>query len=104
MKKFIKPFILIIIFCYLGLYFVYSNGYYESKIRKEQELMEQMVLKYEEDLKNGVDVSKNNYSIIKPDYSNNYSKTTLKISKKIEHLIDGSIKFLFKKLNRLVSE
>ena len=104
MKKYIKPLILIVIFCFLGLYFFYNGGYAESKIRKEKELMEQMILKYEEDLKNGVDVSKEDYTIEKPDYSNVYTNTSLKVSEKIKDLIDGGIKFFFKKLSDMVSE
>ena len=66
--------------------------------------MEQMILKYEEDLKNGIDVTKENYDIKKPDYSNKYTNTTLKVSEKIKNLIDGSIKFIFKKMNGMVNE
>ena len=104
MKKFLKPLVLIIIFSFLGLYFFYTSGYAENKIRTEKELMEQMILKYEEDLANGVDVSKEDYSIKKADYSNIYIDTSLKVSEKVCNLIDNSIKFLFRKVNDMVSE
>jgi len=67
-------------------------------------LMEQMVLKYEKDLEAGIDVSKEDYIIEKPDYSNIYTKTSLRLSEKICDLIDGSIKYVFKKINNMVSE
>ena len=104
MKKFLKPLVLIIIFSFLVLYFFYTSGYSENKIRKEKELMEQMILKYEEDLKNGVDVSKENYVIQKPDYSNNFTNTTLRLSEKVCDIIDQSIKYLFKKMSNMVNE
>lgn len=104
MKKFLKPLVLIIIFSFLALYFFYTSGYSENKIRKEKELMEQMILKYEEDLKNGVDVSKENYVIQKPDYSNNFTNTTLRLSEKVCDIIDQSIKYLFKKMSNMVNE
>lgn len=104
MKKVIKPLILIVFFSFLGLYFFYNSGYMENKIRKEKEMMEQMILKYEEDLENGIDVSKEDYIIEKPDYSNRYTKTSLKISEKVCDIIDGSIKYVFKKVNKMVSE
>ena len=104
MKKLIKPLILVFIFSFLGLYFFYTNGYAENKIRQEKELMEQMILKYEEDLENGIDVSKEDYVIKKPDYSNVYTKTSLKLSEKVCDIIDGSIKFIFKKINNMVTE
>ena len=104
MKKVIKPLILIIIFLFLGLYFFYNESYAENKIRKEKELMEEMILKYEEDLKNGIDVSKEDYTIKKKDYSNTYTDASLKLSEKICDFVDGSIKFIFKKINDMVSE
>lgn len=104
MKKILKPMLLIVIFCFLGLYFFYNGGYAESKIRKEKELMEEMILKYEEDLANGVDVTKEDYTIENPDYSNVYTNTSLKLSEKISDFIDNSIKFIFRKVNEMVSE
>lgn len=102
MKKYLKSLFLVIIFCFLGLYFFYANGYHESKIRKEKEQMEEMILKYEDDLKNGLDVTKENYVIESPDYSNNFTETSLKLSEKIRQVIDGSIKYIFKKINNMV--
>lgn len=104
LKKVIKPLIFIIIFSFLGLYFFYSNGYAENRIREEQELMEQMILKYEEDLQKGIDISKENYEIKKPNYSNRYTRTSLKLSDKIKKMIDGGVKFIFKKMNGMVNE
>jgi len=63
-----------------------------------------MILEYEEDLKNGVDVSKKDYTIEKADYSNVYTNTSLKISEKIRNVIDSGIKFVFRKLNNMVSD
>lgn len=104
MKKYLKPGFLILIILYLGLYFFYTNGYSEQQVRKEKELMEEMILKYEEDLANGIDVSKEDYVIKKPDYSNQFTSSSLKISKKICNLIDNSVKYVFKKVNDMVSE
>lgn len=104
MKKYLKPIILVIIFSFLGLYFFYTGTYSEAKIRKEKELMEQMILKYEEDLANGIDVSKEDYTITKPDYSNSFTKTSLKLSEKICNMVDNGIKFIFKKINNMVEE
>ena len=102
MKKFLKPFILIVIFSFLGLYFFYSSGYAESKIRKEKELMEQMILQYEEDLANGIDVSEEDYTIKNPDYSNTFTNTSLRLSEKICNMVDNGIKFVFKMINDMV--
>ena len=103
-KRFIKGFILVIIFVYLILFFSYQNGYYELLNKKKTELTEEMILKYEEDLKNGLDVTKEDYSIKDVDYSNTCTKASLKISMRIENIIDGGIKTIFKKINKMVNE
>lgn len=86
------------------LFVSYENGYYE-RINGEKALMtEEMIMKYEEDLANGVDVTKEDYSIKKNDYANLYTRTSLKVSNKVEDTIDSVIKFFFRKLNDMVGE
>ena len=104
MNKTIKYGFFGILGIFLLLYVSYENGYYE-RINGEKALMtEEMIMKYEEDLANGVDVTKEDYSIKKNDYANLYTKTSLKVSGKFEDTIDSVIKFFFKKLNDLVGE
>lgn len=67
-------------------------------------MTEEMIMKYEEDLANGVDVTKESYVIENNDYTNVYTRTSLDISKKFEKVIDSTIKFLFRKLNDMVEE
>lgn len=104
MKKTIKFTFIGLLGIFLLLFISYENGYYE-RINSEKALMtEEMILKYEEDLANGVDVSKEDYSIKKNDYTNLYTRTSLKVSSKVEDTIDSVIKFFFKKINDMVSE
>jgi len=104
MNKVFKFCFLALLGIFLLLFVSYENGYYE-RINGEKALMtEEMIMKYEEDLANGVDVTKEDYSIKKNDYANLYTKTSLKVSGKFEDTIDSVIKFFFKKLNDLVGE
>ena len=104
MKKGIKYGFIGLVLLYLILYVSYENGYYE-RLNQEKTLMtEEMILKYEEDLANGVDVTKENYVIEHNNYTNVYTRTSLDISKKFEKMVDSTIKFLFKKLNDMVDE
>lgn len=104
LKKIIKPFIITIILIYLGLYLFYINGYNDTLVRREKELMEEAVLKYEDDLKNGVDVSKYDYLVDNNKYDNVYTNFILKSSSKVENIIDTSIKFIFRKINNVVND
>ena len=104
MKKFIKVSLILTIVVYIGLYFSYKNGYYVKKNEENIKLKEEKIREYENDLKNGVDVSKKNYLDIKEDYDNSYTRLSLKISKHIESVFDKAMKFIFKKIINTMEE
>lgn len=104
MKKGLKIFFGIIILSYIALYFSYQNGYYEIKNNERKILTDEMILEYEKDLANGIDVTNKEYTVIREDYSNKYTQNLLKISKKIENGIDGIIKYFFRKVSDTINE
>ena len=104
MNKVVKFGVIGLVLVFLLLFVSYENGYYD-RLNSEKTLMtEEMIMKYEEDLANGVDVTKIDYAIKKNNYENVYTKASLKASSKIENVIDGIIKFFFKKVNEAVGE
>lgn len=102
--KYFKIFLITLIISFLGLFFAYQNGLNERWNNERKNLTEAMIKEYENDLKNGVDVTKKEYVVVKPTYSNKYSSTLLKVSKKIEKGIDNVIKYFFKKINDMVDD
>ena len=73
--------IIIIFFC---SYFMEKTGYYEYKLQNKKILTEQEMLKFEQDVKEGKDVSLEDYlSNTNIDYSNTLTKTTSNISIKL---------------------
>lgn len=86
------------------LFFSYKNGYIERKNREKKNLTDEMILEYENDLKNGVDVSSKEYVYNETDYSNNLTKASLKISNKLEHGLNYTIKLIFRKLNSFIND
>ncbi len=104
MNKGLKIFLIIIFLLYIALYFSYQNGYYEIRNNEKKILTEEMIKEYEEDLKNGVDVTNKEYTVIKKDYSNVYTKNLLKVSRKIENSLDRIIKYVFNKLGSTINE
>ena len=104
MKKGIKIVFIVVIALYLLLYFSYKNGYYKDINSEKKILTEEKIKEYEEDLKNGVDVSQKEYVVLAPSYDNNLTRSLLKISKAIESGIDKTIKYIFKKLNNMVDD
>ena len=104
MKKTFKIIFLIVILLYLLLYFSYKNGYYKDLNKEKKILTEEKIKEYEEDLKNGVDVSQKDYIVVTPSYDNTYTRAFLRLSKTIEKGFDKTIKYLFKKLSRFVED
>ena len=104
MKRSLKIFLLVICFLYIALYFSYQNGYYEIRNNEKKLLTEEKIREYEEDLKNGIDVSNKEYTVVSKDYSNVYTRNILKISKKIEVGLDKIIKYFFKKVSSTINE
>lgn len=73
--------IVVIFFC---TYFIEKTGYYEYKLQNKKILTEQEMTKFEKDVKEGKDVSLEDYlTNTNIDYSNNLTKTTSNISIKL---------------------
>ena len=104
MKKVIKGIFILTILGFVFLYYSYRNGYYIRRNEETNILNEEKIKEYEEDLKNGVDVSKKNYIVVRDSYDNSYSPFLFKISNKIEKGIDKVIKFFFKKISNTINE
>ena len=104
MNKFIKVLIIVFVFSFIGLYFSYRNGYYEKRNYEKKILTDEMIEEYENDLLNGVDVTKKDYIPIEHDYTNIYTKSMLSISKTVEKSIDSIIKYLFSKISNTINE
>ena len=104
MKNGFKISLFLIIILYLLLYFSYQNGYYVDKNKEKMLLTDEKIKEYEEDLKNGVDVSQKDYIAKVPSYDNPYTRFSLSLSRKIEKGFDKIIKYLFKKVGQSINE
>ncbi len=104
MKKYLKIGFLLIVLLYLLLFFSYKNGYYKDLNEEKKILTDEKIKEYEEDLKNGIDVTKKEYVVVEPSYDNAYTRTFLKLSKTIESSFDKTIKYLFRKISKIVDD
>lgn len=100
--KFLKVSVLLIIILFLGLYFSYSNGYYELKQSNKVSLTNEKIEQFELDILNGVDVSLEDYINEKEDYSSKVSDVALNITSKATNIIDSGIKYIFRKIGSIV--
>ena len=97
----IALFILFII--YLALFITQSTGYYELKRHNEMLLTKESMKKFEEDVRNGKDVSLSDYTHVKnQDYSSKMGDIGNKASEIIEKVMTKGIKTSFGVLGRLL--
>ena len=61
-----------------------------------------MIEEFENDILEGNDISLENYLTNNKDLSTKTSNFSLKISSKLENIVDNSIKFIFRKLSNMV--
>lgn len=96
-------FILFVLFIiYVGLYIANISGYYEAKLKRNTYLTNEEIKRFEDDIKQGKNVSINNYISKKNyNYNNKISKAGLLFSSGVEKFMsDGIIEIfdVFKKL------
>lgn len=82
-----------------------ETGLYEYKVRNKTILTKEAMLKFEEDVSNGLDVSLNDYLIDKyEDYSNVVTKTGSSLNRIVETFMNKGIKKTLKVLSHLFYE
>ena len=106
MKEKIAKFILFgFVILFAGLLFADANGYYVNKTYEHKTLTEEQIKKFEEDIKNGVSIDVEDYTINnEKDYTNKLSDGIYKVSLKIESLVDSFLTALFNGAGSLISD
>ncbi len=99
MNKTIKIIGVILVVMFLSVYFSrYNTNYYENK----NVLTEEAIIKFEQDLKEGKNISVSSYLKEEKEYDNKLSEIAIKISNGIETGFKKGLKFLFKCMEGLV--
>ena len=68
---------IIILFMFVGLYFIYQNGYYDKLTRDKILLTNEQIERFEQDVIDGKDVTLEDYVEEKKDYTTKISKASL---------------------------
>lgn len=99
MNKTLKVLGVILVIMFLSVYFSrYNSNYYAN----QNVLTEEAIVKFEQDIKEGKDISINTYLKEEKDYNNKASTIGLKLSQGIEIGFKKSLKLLFKCMEGLV--
>lgn len=81
----------ILFLLYISLTIAIDAGYYEKITGSRAIITEEKMKEFENDIKNGKDVSLNDYIKEEKDYANNFSKSGYKISHAIEDVMGHGI-------------
>ncbi len=84
MKKKIVKYVIYLLFATFLFYFLVGDKMYQDDLMKRKNLTEEQIKKFEEDIKNGVEIDLNEYVVKEKDYSNSVTKINGKISSLIE--------------------
>ena len=95
----------IFLFSFIIIYFSEVTGYYEYKNYQKTSLTSEQIKKYEEDIKNGVEVNLNEY-LIKNErkYNNKLSVLASKLSNSISKIVKNGVEYSFKYISKLIEE
>lgn len=92
--------IVVLLFLFITLYVSDMNGYFAYSNFKRNVLTEEGIKKFENDVKNGVAIDIDSYIEEDIDYSNNISRTTLRISNKLGGYIRSGIASFFEHVTK----
>lgn len=99
MNKTLKVLGVILVIMFLSVYFSrYNNNYYAN----QNILTEEAIVKFEQDIKEGKDITVSSYLKEEKNYDNKLSEIGMKISNGIEIGFKKGLKFLFKCMEGLV--
>lgn len=103
--KILKLIFTILLISFIVAYAIGESGYYEYQLSNKKDLTIEQIKQFESDVKEGKDVDINDYlKDDKIDYTNSLSRTTYKISYKLNNFLNNGIKIIFKFANKLVEE
>ena len=101
----VKIIVLFLFIIFLTLFFASYTGYYDYENRKKVNLTEEQMRKFEQDVKNGVNLDLEDY-LNKPknNYQNFLAKTGSKTSKFVSDVISNSVDATFSFLIKFVEQ
>ncbi len=102
--KAFKYLVLVLFMMYFAIFVMVNLGYYEYASYKKKVFTEEQIAKYEEDIKNNVDIDIEDYLVEEEDFQDRPKRIGLKISEFISNSCKQSVSGIFKFLNDVLEE
>ncbi len=104
LNKVLRNFLFLLFFIYVTIFVSNELGYYDYQKTKQVTLTNEQIEKFEEDIKNGIDISIEDYVVdIKKDYQNTLSEASLGFSNFISKTVKKGTESVFNALGKFVS-
>lgn len=102
-KKILKLIFIILFLSFLIAYVIEKSGYYEYNLRNKTVLTKESMEQFEKDVSEGKDVSIEDYVVsTSTDYTTKLTRTTNKVSIKVNNIVKRGIEDIFKILGKFV--
>lgn len=96
--------LLILFMMYFAIFVMVNLGYYEYASYKKRVFTESQIAKYEEDIKENVDIDIEDYLVDEEDFQDKPKRIGLRISEFISNSCKQSVNGVFKFLNDVLEE
>lgn len=101
-NKFLRFCLFTLFAIYITLYVSNKYGYYEYKKYEQVTLTQEQILRFEEDIRNGIDISLDDYVLEKKDYDTNLTRAMDSVSMTISKSVSSAIKGVFSSLAEMI--
>lgn len=104
-KKIAKVIFICLFLAFLVSYVIEMTGYYEYNLQNKTIMTNEAMAQFEKDLANGKDVTMEDYVVTtEKDYTSSLTRTTNKVSVKVNQFLKKGIEGMFKIVGTFVEE
>jgi len=104
-KKIAKGVFILLFLAFLVSYVIEKTGYYEYNLQNKVVMTNEAMAQFERDLAEGKDVTKEDYVVsTEKDYTSSLTRTTNKVSVKVNEFLKKGIEGVFKIVGTFVEE
>jgi len=104
-KRIAKGIFYVLFFAFLVSYIIEKSGYYEYNLQNKTIMTNEAISRFEKDLADGKDVRREDYVVTTEiDYTSNLSRTTNRVSIKVNKFLKKGIEGVFKVVSSFVEE
>lgn len=104
-KKIVKNIFIILFLAFIVSYVIEKTGYYEYNLQNKTIMTNEAISRFEKDLAEGKDVSMQDYVVTtEKDYTSSLTRTTNKVSIKVNKVLKEGIEGVFRIIGTFVEE